>query len=128
MIIDAVPLVNTDQLPAWRKAGWDVNLAAYRLSGLIDDAKSFRPSVPAIENLSPAAICGDARVFRIRRNSQPELWVGVELRADAHALVAELRARGPGPGTLTGVVENGVLTAVSVNTGAYRALAAYGGH
>lgn len=126
MIIDAVPLVHRHQLPP--SAGWEANLDAHRLAGWIDDARCFRAGVPTIENLDPAAVCGDAQIFRLRRNSQTELWVMVQLRTDAVALVQALRQRGPGPGTLSGVVENGVLTAVSVNVGAYRALAAYGGH
>lgn len=126
MIIDAVPTVHPYQLPP--SAGWEANLDAHRLAGWIDDAKSFRARVPAIENLNPAAVCGDAQLFRLRRNSQTELWVMVQLRTDAVALVQRLRQRGPGPGTLSGVVENGVLTAVSVNVGEFRALAAYGGH
>lgn len=128
MIIDAVPLVNPSQLPPWQGDGWHANLDAFRLCAFIDDARAFRTNVPAIENLGSAAICGDAELFRLRRNSQAELWVAVRLRGDAHALVAGLRSQGPGPGTVTSVIENGVLTAVSVNTGAYRALAAYGGH
>lgn len=125
MILDAVPLVHTYQLPP--SAGWEKNLDLHRLAGWIDDAPCFRDRIPAIENLTPAAVCGDAQIFRVRRNSQPELWVMVQLRTDAHELVRALRQRGPGPGTLTGVVENGVLTAVSVNAGEFRALAAYGG-
>lgn len=127
MIIDAVPLGNTHDMPPWRTAGWSANLDAFRLCGYIDDAKCFSAVIPAIENLNPAHVCGIARPFRIRKNSQPELWVAVELRADALALVQALRERGPAPGTIAGVVENGVLTMVSINTGPFRGFALSGG-
>lgn len=127
MIIDAVDEVHTYQLPAWRKAGWSANLDAFRLCGYIDDAKVFRTAVPAIENLNPQAVCGEAEVYRIRRNSQPELYVMVQLRPEALTLVQALRERGPAPGTIAGVIENGVLTAVSINAGEFRRFALQGG-
>lgn len=85
------------------------------LHAVVADGPVIATVLPVVQNMGRRQV-GSAMLFRVRYMK----GLHVRVRITDDGVRAHLRAQGPSPGTVTEICRDGILTGISVNTGAYR--------